>query len=159
MLKQLKVKVFQPKILALIALDFFLLPLALVTAVWLRLGGDWDFRLNVGLWIFFAMPFWTIPIFVKLGLYRVVIRYLDEKIIEIVLLGVSISVAILVLVIYMNRVIAFPRTSLIIFWVFALAYIGGSRLLLRGLLRNTKLSQKNNVISNVKILCIYCFYW
>ena len=146
MLQQLKIKVFQPKILALIALDFILLPLALYTAVWLRLGGDWDSKINTGLWIFFAMPLWTIPIFVKLGLYRAVIRYLDEKIIEIVLLGVSISVAILVLVIYMNRVIAFPRTSLVIFWVFALAYIGGSRLLLRGLLRNNKLTNLNNVI-------------
>ena len=146
MLQRLKNKIFQPKILALIALDFILLPLALFTAVWLRLGGEWDCKINAGWWIFLVMPLWTIPIFVKLGLYRAVIRYLDEKIIEIVLLGVSISVAILVLLIYMNRVVAFPRTSLVIFWVFALAYIGGSRLLLRGLLRKSKLATRHCVV-------------
>lgn len=131
---------------ALLVLDFILLPLALFTSIMLRLGGEWDHKLNHDLWVFVLLPLWTIPIFVHLGLYRAVIRYLDEKIVVIVLYGVSISVLILVCAIHFLRMDAFPKTSIIIFWVFALAYIGGTRLFLRGIMRRTNQQNKKNVI-------------
>ncbi len=120
----------------LLILDSLLLPFALFTAVLLRLGGEWDIHLTHHIWVFFALPFWTIPLFIHLGLYKAVLRYLDEKIVLIVFVGVSLSVLILIGVIYLAGIYAFPKTALIIFWVFALAYIGGSRFILRGLLRN-----------------------
>jgi FlaA1/EpsC-like NDP-sugar epimerase len=132
---------------ALLCLDFILLPLALLTSVFLRLGGDWDHRLDHSIWLFIALPLWTIPIFIKLGLYRAVIRYLDEKIVVIVLSGVSLSVLILISVIHFTHIYAFPKTSIIIFWVFALAYIGGTRLILRGILRNLSMDATHNKIN------------
>ena len=132
-------------ILALLCMDFILLPLALFTSVLLRLGGNWDHKLDHHLWLFLALPLWTIPIFIYIGLYRAVLKYFDEKVVSIVFSGVSLSVLILVCVIHFGQIYAFPKTSIIIFWVFALAYIGGTRLILRGLLRNFSSSNKINV--------------
>ncbi|MBP9743288.1 MAG: polysaccharide biosynthesis protein, partial [Burkholderiales bacterium] len=138
---QLKSKNIQ----ALLAMDFILLPLALFTSVLLRLGGNWDHKLNPYMWIFLALPLWTIPIFINFGLYRAVIKYLDEKVVTIVFYGVSLSVLILIGVIHFLQINAFPKTSIIIFWVFALAYIGGTRFIFRGLLRNLNDRGKINV--------------
>lgn len=122
--------------MALLALmDALLLPLALWSAVVLRLGGYWDPKLDPYLWIFIVPPLWVIPIFVKLGLYRAVLKYLDDKIVYTVFTGVSLAVLVLTAVIVMARIAPFPRSSIIIFWMFAMAYIGGSRFVLRGLVR------------------------
>ncbi len=145
--KHLIEQLHNTNIIALLLLDFILLPLALITSVLLRLGGDWDHRLDNAIWIFFALPIWTIPIFISLGLYKAVIKYIDEKIVVIVLLGVTLSVLILTYVTKIAHIYAFPKTSIIIFWVFALAYIGGTRLILRGLFRkiNTQIKNKPNI--------------
>lgn len=123
------------KMAMLALMDALLLPLALWSAVFLRLGGYWDPKLNPHLWIFIVPPLWAIPIFIKLGLYRAVLKYLDDKIIFTVFSGVTLSVLVLQAVIQMAHIWAMPRASVIIFWVFAMAYIGGSRFLLRGLVR------------------------
>ena len=92
-----------------------------------------------------ALPIWTSPIFIYFGLYRAIIKYLDEKIVKIVFLGVSLSVLILICVIHFAQINSLPKTSIIIFWVFALAYIGGTRLILRGILRNISSHNMINV--------------
>jgi FlaA1/EpsC-like NDP-sugar epimerase len=123
------------KMALLMLLDAVLLPLALWSAVVLRLGGSWDPKLNHYLWIFFVPPFWVIPIFIHLGLYRAVVKYLDDKVIYTVFTGVTLAVLVLTAVITMAGMHPFPRSSIIIFWMFAMAYIGGSRFLLRGIVR------------------------
>jgi FlaA1/EpsC-like NDP-sugar epimerase len=123
------------KMALLMLLDAVLLPLALWSAVLLRLGGSWDPKLTPYLWIFIVPPFWVIPIFIHLGLYRAVVKYLDDKIVLTVFYGVTLAVLVLTAVITMASMHPFPRSSIIIFWLFAMAYIGGSRFLLRGLVR------------------------
>uniref|UniRef100_UPI00403F7C05 polysaccharide biosynthesis protein n=1 Tax=Paludibacterium sp. THUN1379 TaxID=3112107 RepID=UPI00403F7C05 len=123
------------KMVLLMLMDAILLPLALWSAVVLRLGGSWDPKLNPFLWIFFVPPFWVIPIFIHLGLYRAVLKYLDDKIVYTVFSGVTLAVLVLTAVIALSGMHPFPRSSIIIFWVFAMAYLGGSRFLLRGLVR------------------------
>ena len=130
---------------ALLCMDFILLPLALFTSVLLRLGGGWDHKLDSHIWIFLALPLWTIPIFIYFGLYRAVIKYFDEKVVIIVFYGVSLSVLILIGILHFAQIYAFPKTSIIIFWVFALAYIGGTRVILRGIVRNLNSTGKINV--------------
>ncbi|MCE3268992.1 MAG: capD [Burkholderiales bacterium] len=140
LLDKLKAKIsylVTPEILSLLVLDCVLLPLALFTAVWLRLGAEWDPKLTPNLWIFLSVPLWTIPVFINFGLYRAVIKYLDDKVIYVVFAGVSISILILTFLIYIFAVTAFPRTSIVIYGLFALVYIGGSRFLLRGVLRSS----------------------
>lgn len=126
---------FHWKILAVLLLDCVLLPLALFTAVWLRLGAEWDYRINHYMWLFFCLPLWTIPVLIKLGLYRAILKFVDDKVVYIVFIGVSISVFILSALIHFADARAFPRTSIIIYWLFAMVYIGGSRFILRGVLR------------------------
>ncbi|AHZ84226.1 UDP-N-acetyl-alpha-D-glucosamine C6 dehydratase [Bdellovibrio bacteriovorus] len=123
------------KIMLMLFSDLILLPLALWSSVALRTG-----TLNPDvisyIWLFFVVPFVTIPIFIRIGLYRAVIRYLDDKIIYTVFYGVTLSVLLLAAVIVMGRVSALPRSSLIIYWVIAIAYIASSRFLARGLMRS-----------------------
>lgn len=123
------------KIALLMLMDALLLPLALLTSVLLRLGGSWDPKLDQYWWIFAVLPVWVLPIFVRLGLYRAVLGYVDDKIVRTVFYGVTLAVLVLTAVITMAGITPFPRTAIIIFWVFAMAYIGGSRFALRGLIR------------------------
>ena len=138
MLQMLKDKIaylFKWEILALLIVDCILLPLALFTAVWLRLGAEWDPKITPFIWIFFSVPLWTIPLFVQMGLYRAIIKFLDDTVVYIVFIGVTVSVLILTLLIHFTNALAFPRTAIVIYWLFALVYIGGSRFMLRGVLR------------------------
>ena len=140
---------FKWEILALLIVDCLLLPLALFTAVWLRLGAEWDPKINPHLWIFFSLPIWTVPLFIQLGLYRAIIKFLDDKVVYIVFLGVTASVFVLTMLIHFSNALAFPRSAIIIYWMFALAYIGGSRFMLRGVLR------KIGYNSDAKSVAIY----
>jgi FlaA1/EpsC-like NDP-sugar epimerase len=134
------------KILIMLMCDVLLLPMALWSAVALRLG---TFTPDVSQfwWVFFIIPFVTVPIFIKFGLYRAVIRYMDDKIIYTVIYGVTLSVLMLMAVVVMTKLVALPRSSIVIFWVIAIAYIAASRFVARGLIRTieTKKDRKQNV--------------
>lgn len=122
------------KVMLMLFCDVALLPAALWSAIALRFG---SFTPDVSsyYWLFFIVPFITVPIFIRLGLYRAVIRYLDDKIIYTVVYGVTLSVLLLLAVVVMGRASALPRSSVIIYWVIAVAYIVSSRFLARGVMR------------------------
>jgi len=134
------------KILIMVLCDVILLPLALWSAVALRLG---SFNPDVSQfwWVFFVIPFVTVPVFIRYGFYRAVIRYMDDKIIYTIIYGVSLSVLMLMAVVVMTKLVALPRSSIIIYWVIAVAYIAASRFVARGLIRTieTKRDRKQNV--------------
>ncbi|HEY8272545.1 MAG TPA: nucleoside-diphosphate sugar epimerase/dehydratase [Pseudobdellovibrionaceae bacterium] len=134
------------KILIMLGCDVVLLPLALWSAVALRLG---TFTPDVSQfwWVFFVIPFTAVPIFIRFGFYRAVIRYMDDKIIYTVIYGVSLSVLMLMAVVVMAKLVALPRSSIVIYWVIAIAYIGASRFVARGLIRTieTRRDRKQNV--------------
>lgn len=136
------------KILIMVACDVLLLPLALWSAIALRFG-SMSPDVSSYAWLFLALPFITVPIFVKMGLYRAIIRYLDDKIIYTVIYGVSLSVLILMAVLVMGRATALPRSSIVIYWVIAIAYITSSRIIARGLMLS--LDQKQDKKTNVAI--------
>lgn len=122
------------KIIIVLLADILLIPLALWSAIALRIGTT-DFSVEKFWWIFFALPFVTIPIFLKLGLYRAVIRFFDEKIIFTVILGMTTSVFILSLLLMLTNIISIPRSSIIIYWLISVTYLTLSRYLARGLMR------------------------
>ena len=66
------------KRLVMLALDCVLLPFAIWAAFALR-HSTWTPDLNDGVWLLFLAPFFAIPIFVQLGLYRAVIRYITGQ--------------------------------------------------------------------------------
>lgn len=123
------------KILIMLLCDVILLPMALWSAIALRLG-TFSPPVFEYAWLFLVVPFITVPIFYKLGLYHVIIRFVDEKIVRTVVYGVTLSVLILMAVVVMGRVTALPRSSGIIYWIFAITYIAVSRYCARSLMRN-----------------------
>ncbi len=123
------------KRLIMVLADAILLPLALVSAIMLR-HYPYVPDLSAMKWIFFVLPLVTIPVFVRLGLYRAVIRYMEDKVVIIVLAGVTISTMLLITMsLFAGYVPTLSRAAYVLFWVLALLYVGGSRMVIRGYLR------------------------
>ncbi|GAB2518414.1 polysaccharide biosynthesis protein [Microbulbifer agarilyticus] len=69
-------------------------------------------------------------IFLRLGLYRTVIRYMGQQAIVAVLQGVTASAVVLAVASYLTYA-GVPRSVPVIYWCFALIAVGGSRWLVR----------------------------
>jgi FlaA1/EpsC-like NDP-sugar epimerase len=126
-----------------------LLPLALWSAIALRLG-EWLPEIPELNWILLLTPLVAIPVFIKLGLYRAVIRHMADKVIMTVLQGVSLSVVLLMAAITLLGFHQIPRSSFLIYWGIALIYIMGSRLFVRSIFK-----QYESRSSNHKVVAIY----
>lgn len=136
----------------LIGTDMLFLPLVLWFSLYLRIN-EWfppDFEQD--LWVFALAPAVAIPLFLKLGLYRAVVRYMGGKAMTAVLQGVSLAVALMyAIVLLANQANVLPRSVWIIYWATALLYIGGSRFLIRQVINNHS-SQRDK---NRKVVAIY----
>ncbi|MDY7540421.1 nucleoside-diphosphate sugar epimerase/dehydratase [Undibacterium sp. RTI2.1] len=114
--------------------DAICLPLTFMMAIWLRYDGLTIDVLSHYAILITAVPLISIPIFIRIGLYRAVIRYLDQKIIYIVVLGVTMSVLVLAFISVMTHIMALSRAVFGIYWAGAILYVGASRLLARSYL-------------------------
>src|SRR5437899_1224426 len=85
---------FHKQIIA-VMVDLFCLPLTFCLAIWLRYDGINIALLGQYAWLILAVPVISIPIFIKLGLYRAVIRFINHKIVYVVVFGVTLSVVVL----------------------------------------------------------------
>ncbi|NMH65606.1 polysaccharide biosynthesis protein [Shewanella salipaludis] len=108
----------------------------LVTAFWASLLVRLDavsVLANSSYWLLIAL---VVPIsvigFVKLGLYRAVLRYMGLQALTAIILGVAASTTALVLVSYYAE-LDLPRTVPIIYAAFALVFVGGTRAMVRSL--------------------------
>lgn len=102
-----------------------------IVAIWLRLGEiilPAEFVLAI-----IILPFVSIPVFIRLGLYRAVVRYISHRFILTVFFAVSLSFLIWATALLMLN-IHYPRSALIIAWLMAILYIAISRLIIRWLL-------------------------
>jgi FlaA1/EpsC-like NDP-sugar epimerase len=121
----------QKRLLMLIA-DAVGIPFVLWSAISLRLG---SLQSVVGTeWIYLAALLTSLPIFIRMGLYRAVIRYIGSKAVLAVFSGVTVSVVLLSLLAAFWPQRFIPVTALPIYWAFALIYVGGSRFGVRALL-------------------------
>jgi FlaA1/EpsC-like NDP-sugar epimerase len=112
--------------------DFFFLPLTFFIALWLRYD-----NVNVNLvsqytWLIIAAPVISIPIFIRLGLYRAVIRFIDYKIVYVAVSGVSLSMALMAALATFMHLSNYSRGVFGIYWVTAILYVAASRFLARG---------------------------
>ncbi|WP_217705422.1 polysaccharide biosynthesis protein [Peristeroidobacter soli] len=121
----------QKRLLMLIA-DTVGIPFVLWSAISLRLG---SLQSVVGTeWIYLAALLTSLPIFIRMGLYRAVIRYIGSKAVLAVFVGVTVSVVLLSVLAALWPQRFIPVTALPIYWAFALIYVGGSRFGVRALL-------------------------
>ena len=120
------------KRLLMLAADVIGIPVVLWTAITLRLGDVHHDVFDIE-WLYIAALLTSVPVFVRLGLYRAVIRFLGPRAVIVVFLGVTASVVLLALLtVWPYRNI--PLSSIAIYWAFALIYVGGSRFVVRTLL-------------------------
>jgi UDP-N-acetylglucosamine 4,6-dehydratase len=143
----------------MIVADIFLVILSLWLAFALRLS-EWFWPNESQLWLFILGPILALFIFIKLGLYRAVIRYIGYKamlavvqaVTALVVIWLVISITILPLYIGVERP-WFPRSIPILFWMTLLLTVGGSRQGIRWLL--SPRSSAKTVIRPKKNVLIY----
>ena len=124
---------FQKQCIAACA-DLLCLPLMFLTALWMRFDVI-NHDLLRQFWILIvAAPVVAIPIFIRLGLYRAVIRFVDQKIVFVVVYGVSLTVFVLLAIAVYFQVGILSRAVFGIFWISAVMYMLASRFVARAYL-------------------------
>ena len=112
------------------AADFVLLLLAFWSAIALRFE---TFMPEVAPydWQMIAAPLLAIPIFIRLGLYRAVIRFMEDRVVFVVAGGVTLSVVLLAAGLALTHAPNVSRGLLAIYWLLAIVYVGATRFLAR----------------------------
>ncbi|GGI17896.1 polysaccharide biosynthesis protein [Oxalicibacterium faecigallinarum] len=114
--------------------DLVMLPLTFYLAVLLRYDSSTPQLFQMYFWIIVAAPLISIPIFLRLGLYRAVIRFIDQKIVFVVVMGVTLSVICMAALATFLHTVTLSRGVFGIYWVSAILYVVASRFLARGYL-------------------------
>ncbi len=107
-------------------------------ALWLafvvRLGiDDLINPLRGHLWLFLAAPVVAIPLFIRFGMYRAVMRYFGNDALIAIIKAVSLSSLIMGVVVYWysNHQNVVPRSIVFNYWWLSLIMVGGLRLAMR----------------------------
>lgn len=117
-----------------VVVDLVLVWLALWFAFVVRLGYDDMTNPLVGhLWLFMSASFVAIPIFIRFGMYRAVMRFFGNDALIAIFKAVSLSALVLALIVYWysNHKTVVPRSIIFNYWWLSLFFIGGLRLLMR----------------------------
>ena len=133
------------KQLIMLLVDYMLLVSILLASFSIRLG-YWYFPQSDLIWVIFGAPIIAIPIFVRFGLYRVVIRYIGFKALWAVVQAVSLYALVWGVVGFMMAVEGIPRSVILINWVLSLLAIGGLRVVARALLGGRVNDNKKRVL-------------
>lgn len=114
--------------------DLIFLPFAFILAIWLRYDAVTAELLRQYMQLIVFAPIVSIPIFIRLGLYRAVIRFIDQKIVYVAVLGVTLSVVAIAALGAFTHIMSLSRAVFVIYWVSAILYVVASRFLARGYL-------------------------
>ncbi|NVZ21651.1 polysaccharide biosynthesis protein [Pseudomonas costantinii] len=114
--------------------DVFLVWLALWMAFVVRLGVDDMINpVTQHRWLFLSAPIVAIPLFIRFGMYRAVMRYFGNDALIVIIKAVSLSSLILGVVVYLysNHQTVVPRSIIFNYWWLSLILVGGLRLAMR----------------------------
>jgi len=114
--------------------DVFLVWFALWMAFVVRLGIDELINpFTEYLWLFLSATVIAIPLFVRFGMYRAVMRYFGNDALIAIIKAVSLSSMFLALVVYWsgNHQMFVPRSVIFNYWWLSMVMIGGLRLAMR----------------------------
>jgi FlaA1/EpsC-like NDP-sugar epimerase len=118
------------KALILISADVFFAMLALWSALSLRWGELYILKNNE--WILFAAaPAIAVPIFIKLGLYRAITRYIEVRALWTIIQATTLYALIFAFVLYESGIKGIPRTVLPLNWLNMMLLVCGSRFFAR----------------------------
>jgi UDP-N-acetylglucosamine 4,6-dehydratase len=145
----------QKKAFILISADIFFAMFALWAALSLR-WGELYIPKHAEWYLFAAAPVIAVPIFVKLGLYRAIIRYIEIRALWTIIQATMLYALVFSFVLYESGIKGIPRTVLPLNWLNMLLLVGGSRFFARWWLgelylnlgggRGVKSHDKKNVV-------------
>lgn len=115
--------------------DILLVWVALWLAFLARIGLDESLAaMRAHWWLLAVAPVISVTIFIPMGMYRTVIRYLGKEALLTIFKSITMSALTLALVLYWQQVgdaPTVPRSFVLNYWLFSLAILGGLRLLVR----------------------------
>ena len=117
-----------------LAADTFLVWVALWLSFAVRLGDFFAAKPFDGHgWLFLTAPLIALPIFIRLGMYRAVMRYVGSDALITIAKAVSLATLVLALVLYWYRgaEALVPRSMVFNYWWLSLLLLGGLRLAMR----------------------------
>jgi len=117
-----------------VSADVLLVWIALWMAFVVRLGiDDLINPLKIHTWLFISAPIVAIPLFIRFGMYRAVMRYFGNDALIAIIKAVSLSSLILGCVVYSysNHQHVVPRSIMFNYWWLSMVMIGGLRLAMR----------------------------
>ena len=119
-----------------ITVDVVLIWAALWMAFYLRLGPEgWTIPRQSEWWLFVLAPLVAIPFFVRMGMYRAVMRYFGNDALRCIFRAITASFVALVLLMLAMRLSGIDvfrsRSILFMYWCLSLGLIGGLRLVAR----------------------------
>ena len=117
-----------------VATDVLLVWLALWLAFAVRLGLEKPINpFAEHAWLFITAPLIAIPVFIRFGMYRAVMRYFGNDALIAIAKAVTLSALVLALVVYWHRdpPAVVPRSLVFNYWWLSLVMIGGLRLGMR----------------------------
>jgi FlaA1/EpsC-like NDP-sugar epimerase len=124
------------KQLVQVAFDFVMLALAAAVAFKLRLGFGYQF--NAGqIFCIMTAPFVAIPVFVRLGLYRAVLRYLPDRALWTIVKAMTIVTLLWTAVAFFSASYGFagvPRSVPVLYWLIGVVVVLMSRFSMKWLL-------------------------
>ncbi|WP_394236210.1 polysaccharide biosynthesis protein [Pseudomonas anguilliseptica] len=117
-----------------VAMDVLLVWSALWLAFVVRLGDSQSIEpLGGHAWLFALAPIIAIPLFIRFGMYRAVMRYFGNDALLAIGKAVTISALLLALAVYWHQAAPklIPRSMVFNYWWLSLVLVGGLRLILR----------------------------
>lgn len=112
----------------LLCMDMAFVTIAIWAGILARYGG-WQITVGVAeLSCLLLTIVVTSIIFLRLGLYRAVVRFMGQQAIWAIIRGVTYSAIALACLIFLTQASQIPRSLPFIYWCFALLLIGGTRL-------------------------------
>lgn len=117
-----------------VAVDVLLVWAALWLAFVVRLGDSNDIEPLAGhAWLFISAPLIAVPLFVRFGMYRAVMRYFGNDALLAIAKAVTLSALLLALAVYWHQGAPklIPRSMVFNYWWLSLVLIGGLRLVMR----------------------------
>ncbi len=110
----------------------------LLFAIWLsfalRLGVLWPDKILSNLWIFLIIPLVSIPLFIRFGLYKSVLKFMGTKVIITAFQSITITSLFVGFSMMIFRESDMPRTVILIFWFVSSILIIIMRFLYKGYL-------------------------
>lgn len=116
--------------------DVGLLSVAMWSALFLRLSGEgWVWPTADQAWLFVLAPAIAVPLYIRMGMYRAVMRHLGNDALICILKAVTLGFLGFTLALLVLRdagwEVLFPRSVFFSYWAMSLLLIGGLRLLAR----------------------------